>query len=71
MSFLVFYFLFPFFVMLSSAIAAVALIDEAARAAEQHLGSYTGEEHAKHALVVRKPRLNRTYLDSAVRLAER
>lgn len=43
-------------------------IDEAARAMEQLLGPYTGEEHAKRGLVVRESRLNRAYL--VVLLAE-
>ena len=46
-------------------------IDEAERAAEQLLGPYTAEEHAKRGQVVREPRLNRAYADPSVRLAER
>ena len=46
-------------------------IDEAERAAEQLLGPYTGEEHAKRGQVVREPRLNRAYADPSVRLVER
>lgn len=47
----------------------VAPIAEVERAAELLLGPHTGEEHAKHRLVVREPRLNRTY-DALVHLAE-
>lgn len=57
--------------MLLPAFVAVAPIDEVARATELLLGPYSSEEHAKRALVVREPRLNRAYLDPEVRLAER
>ena len=47
----------------------VAPITEAARAAEVLLGPYTGEEHARHRLVVRDAWLNRAY-GASVRLAK-
>ena len=48
----------------------VAPITEVVRAAEVLLGPYTGEEHARHRVVVREPRLNRTY-DASDPLPER
>ena len=52
------------------AFLAAAPISEAARAAEVLLGPYTGDEHARRLVVVREPRLNRTY-DASVSFPER
>lgn len=46
-------------------------IDEAERAAEQLLGPYTAEEHAKWGQVVGEHRLNRAYTDPSVQPADR
>lgn len=66
--------LLPFYVFVFSSwthTPAVTPIDEAARVAEQLLGPYIGEEHTRQGLVVREPRLNRAFVDPAVRLVER
>lgn len=41
----------------------VALIDEAVRAAEAFLVPYTRYEHSRRVFVVRKPRLNRDWME--------
>lgn len=65
-------FAFFFYVFASLSVTPTVLpIDEAEHAAEQLLGPYTREEHAKQGLVVREPRVNWAYVDPAVRLVER
>ena len=63
----------PFFCLIffwNLAFVVVTPIDEAVWSVEVLLGPYTGEEHAKRLMVVRKPQLNLAYKDG-VDLLER